>query len=114
MARHLLVPGRGVPLAGHWMRAWACKPGYAWAALLVTPPFIPPEWMDVPRRALPFRSVLVASRTDPHCTMAQALAYADDWGSEVVDAGDVGHLDSATGFGSWPDGEALVGRLDGT
>ncbi|HEV7712370.1 MAG TPA: alpha/beta hydrolase [Asanoa sp.] len=166
MTRYLLVPGRGVPLAGHWMRAWAEKPGYRWApeppgppyvvderiealraavdaddtpailiahsagcltvarwaarhegpihaALLVTPPFIRPEWMDVPRRALPFRSVLVASRTDPHCTMAQARAHADDWGAELVDAGDVGHLDSATGFGPWPDGEALVGRLDG-
>jgi uncharacterized protein len=67
----------------------------------------------VPPQPLPFRSILVASRTDPHCTMAQALDYAAGWGSEVVDAGAVGHLDSATGFGRWPQGEALVSRLDG-
>lgn len=93
---------------------WAARhEGPVLAALLATPPFIPPEWMDVPRQALPFRSILAASRTDPHCTPAQARAYAADWGAEFFDAGDVGHLDGATGFGPWPDGEALVERLGG-
>ncbi|REF97297.1 hypothetical protein DFJ67_3294 [Asanoa ferruginea] len=93
---------------------WASRhDGPVRAALLVTPPFIPPEWMHVARQPLPFRTVLVASRTDPHCTMEQARECADNWGAVLVDAGDVGHLDSATGFGPWPDGEALVARLAG-
>lgn len=89
------------------------------AALLVTPPcvrsFEPDDPSDIPwpviRRTLPFRSVLVASRNDPYTTFAQFEQLAEDWGADLVDAGAVGHLDSATGFGPWPDGERLVGRL---
>ncbi|MEU4689342.1 alpha/beta hydrolase [Actinoplanes sp. NPDC023714] len=81
------------------------------AALLVTPPFVGD--MAVPRRPLPFRTVVVASRTDPHATFEQAEEWARAWGAEVVDAGPVGHLDSKTGFGPWPRGERLVEALCG-
>lgn len=91
------------------------------AALLVTPPYIDPQWTpqpdddvfvgEVPRQPLPFRSIVVASRTDPFSTMAQFEDYACDWSAELYDAGDVGHLDSKTGFGPWPDGERLLATL---
>ncbi|MEV6690692.1 alpha/beta hydrolase [Micromonospora sp. NPDC051196] len=93
------------------------------AALLVTPPYLDPDWTPdpdeivdvfighVPREPLPFRSILVASRNDPHATFEQFEAYARDWGSELFDAGAVGHLDSKTGFGAWPEGERLVRSL---
>jgi predicted alpha/beta hydrolase family esterase len=29
----------------------------------------------------------------------------------LFDAGDVGHLDTGSGFGPWPDGERLVSEL---
>jgi predicted alpha/beta hydrolase family esterase len=89
------------------------------AALLVTPPHIdgfePDDasdipWM-VPRSRLPFRAVVVGSRTDPYTTFGQFERFAEDWGAELVDAGDVGHLDTASGFGPWPDGERLVRQL---
>jgi uncharacterized protein len=89
------------------------------AALLVTPPYIegfaPDDPADlpwsVPRARLPFPAILVASRTDPHCTFARSERYADDWGAELVDAGDAGHLDTASGYGPWPAGERLLSRL---
>ncbi|WP_434739448.1 RBBP9/YdeN family alpha/beta hydrolase [Micromonospora sp. SH-82] len=93
------------------------------AALLVTPPHLDPGWSPapgeavdvvidhVPRETLPFRSILVASRNDPYSTFEQFEAYARDWGAELFDAGAVGHLDSKTGFGPWPDGERLVRSL---
>ncbi|MFB9360579.1 alpha/beta hydrolase [Amorphoplanes nipponensis] len=34
-----------------------------------------------------------------------------DWGAELVDAGDAGHLETASGYGPWPDGERLVAAL---
>jgi predicted alpha/beta hydrolase family esterase len=91
------------------------------AALLVTPPYIDGAEPDVagdlpwtvPRGRLPFPAVLVASRTDPYTSFAQFERFAADWGAELVDAGDVGHLDTATGFGPWPDGERLVSELEG-
>ncbi len=76
-------------------------------ALLVTPPYVE----EVPRRALPFPSILVASRNDPHAVFGEQERFAREWGAELVDAGAVGHLDSATGFGPWPQGEELVERL---
>jgi predicted alpha/beta hydrolase family esterase len=91
------------------------------AALLVTPPWFAgatPEaagdvaWR-VPMRPLPFRATVVASRTDPHCSFAGSAAYAAAWGADLVDAGDVGHLDSRTGFGPWADGERLLADLSG-
>jgi uncharacterized protein len=89
------------------------------AALLVTPPhvdgFEPDDPADlpwvVPRHRFPFRAVVVASRTDPYSTFAQFERLAEDWGAKLVDAGDVGHLDTATGFGPWPAGERLVEEL---
>ncbi|MEU7825994.1 alpha/beta hydrolase [Catellatospora sp. NPDC049133] len=177
MTRHLLVPGRGVPLPEHWQRRWAdAHPEYRWApyppgppftldervaalheavtaddepvvliahsagcittvvwaarhvgpvraALLVTPPYLDPEWrpgpgetndfvsVAVPRERLPFRTVLVASRTDPYTTFPQFERYAADWGAELYDAGDVGHVETASGHGPWPDGERLVAAL---
>lgn len=58
----------------------------------------------IPREPLPFPSVLVASRSDPHCAFARAedLAYA--WGSALADAGDAGRIDAASGHGPWPEG----------
>ncbi|WP_433721046.1 RBBP9/YdeN family alpha/beta hydrolase [Actinoplanes sp. CA-051413] len=88
---------------------WAGRhAGPVWGALLVTPP---PIDGVVPRARLPFRSTLVASRTDPYSTFAKFERYAADWGAELVDAGDAGHLDTASGYGPWPDGERLVAAL---
>ncbi|SIQ20546.1 MULTISPECIES: alpha/beta hydrolase [unclassified Bosea (in: a-proteobacteria)] len=56
------------------------------------------------RERLPFPSVLIASATDPYCTPAEARALAEAWGSEFVDAGDSGHLNTESGHGPWPDG----------
>jgi len=93
------------------------------AALLVTPPYLDQTWQPgpddpadlrhvvIPRDTLPFRTVLVASRTDPYTTFAQFERYAEDWGAELYDAGDAGHLETASGYGPWPDGERLVAAL---
>ena len=60
---------------------------------------------------LPFPSLLAASRNDPLCAFARAQALAQDWGSELEDLGEVGHLNPAAGFGEWPQALALS-RLD--
>lgn len=65
----------------------------------------------LPRDPLPFPSVLVASSTDPYCSMDRATALAADWGATLVDAGDAGHINSASGFGPWPDGVLRFGAF---
>ncbi|MFN4103295.1 MAG: RBBP9/YdeN family alpha/beta hydrolase [Tepidimonas sp.] len=62
-----------------------------------------PGWVPIVCRALPFPSVLVASRDDPYCRFARAQALAADWGSRFIDAGARGHLNAESGLGDWPE-----------
>jgi len=68
-------------------------------------------WLPVPRRPLPFRSIVGASRNDPLAAFDRVEALAADWGSELVDLGAVGHLNPASGYGQWPQVDTLVNRL---
>lgn len=70
-----------------------------------------PSWSPIARQRLPFTSVLVASRDDAHCSFARAEELAQDWGAELVDAGNAGHLNADSGLGDWPQGQALLRRL---
>lgn len=68
-------------------------------------------WLPIPRNKLPFPSILAASSNDPLCRLERARALAQDWGSQIVDVGAVGHLNPASGFGEWPRAEALIREL---
>jgi len=59
-------------------------------------------WLPIPRLPLPFRSLVVASSNDPLAGHDRVLQFARAWRSEVVDLGEVGHLNPAAGFGPWP------------
>jgi uncharacterized protein len=69
-------------------------------------------WMPVPRNVLPFRSIVAASRNDPLARYERVAAFAQSWGSKLVDLGEVGHLNPASGFGDWPQADALIKELD--
>jgi predicted alpha/beta hydrolase family esterase len=86
------------------------------AALLVAPgdvereamrPLLP-SWSPIARQPLPFKSILVASRDDVHCTFEKADSLARDWGAELVDLGNAGHINADAGLGDWPQGLALL------
>jgi predicted alpha/beta hydrolase family esterase len=68
-------------------------------------------WLPVPRKPLPFPSIVGASRNDPLARFSRVTALASDWGSEVVDLGSVGHLNPASGYGQWTKAESLIARL---
>ena len=88
-------------------------------ALLVAPPDcdrrrLPPplaEFRSVPRGALPFPSIVVASRNDPYAEIGFARDLAADWGSSFVDGGMLGHINAASDLGDWPFGEGLLDLL---
>ena len=90
-------------------------------ALLVAPPDVerpdfPPViegFAPIPRERLPFSSVVVASRNDPFSDFARSEALAAAWGSRLVDAGELGHLNADAGLGPWPLGETLLATLRG-
>lgn len=55
---------------------------------------------------LPFRTVLVASHDDPYGTFTHAADTAAALGAELVDVGTLGHINSRSGLGAWPQGRA--------
>jgi uncharacterized protein len=69
------------------------------------------SFAPIPRVPLPFPAVTVASTNDPYMTLARARELAEAWDTEFVNAGPLGHINVAAGFGPWPVGEAIVHRL---
>jgi len=68
-------------------------------------------WLPLPRRLLPFPSIVVASEDDPLARFERTSELARAWGSQLVNLGRVGHLNPASGFGAWPGAMALVELL---
>jgi predicted alpha/beta hydrolase family esterase len=95
-----------------------CK-GRIAAALLVAPsdveaPTYPPGstgFDPMPLSKLPFRSVLVASTDDPYVTLERAAFFARSWGSNLIKIANAGHINTASGHGPWPEGEAWLEQL---
>lgn len=68
-------------------------------------------WLPIPRAPLPFPAILAASRNDPLASFARAAELAAAWGATLHDAGEVGHLNPAAGFGPWPEAALLLDRI---
>ena len=113
----------GCIMVAHWAEATQRA---VHAALLAAPPDFEqpmPEgyptleairaggWLPVPRARLPFRSIVGASRNDPLASYERVADLAKAWGSELVDLGEVGHLNPASGYGEWPRADEFIARL---
>ena len=113
----------GCVMLAHWARRTA-RP--VLGALLATPPDFDepmPEgyptlaaleaagWLPVPRAPLPFPSIVAASQDDPLARFTRVAELARSWGSTLVDLGEVGHLNPASGFGPWPRAHEFIDRL---
>lgn len=101
----------GVSAAVH--AAGKLPPGMVEGAFLVAAPDLEANdiwpaagggFAPVPSQALPFPSVLVASSSDPYCTLPRAREFALAWGSTLIEAGDAGHINTLSGHGPWPEG----------
>ena len=119
----LVAHSAGVLMVAHWAQS---PTRTIRAALLATPADVEkplPEgyptfaelaangWLPIPRRPLPFPSLVVASRNDPLARFDRVYALAGSWRADLVDAGNVGHLNPAAGFGRWPDAHEHVENL---
>ena len=61
---------------------------------------------------LAFPSIVAASRNDPLASFERVAAMARQWGSRLVDLGEVGHLNPASGYGDWPAADTLIAELE--
>jgi hypothetical protein len=69
------------------------------------------SFAPIPREPLPFPSLLVASRNDPYARFETSSRIAAMWGSQLIDAGAIGHINSDSGIGEWTDGVRLLASL---
>jgi len=65
----------------------------------------------MPLQKLPFRSVVVASTDDPYVTLERAEFFARSWGSRLIKISNAGNINTASGHGPWPQGEAWLDQL---
>jgi predicted alpha/beta hydrolase family esterase len=113
----------GVITVAHWAQQTSC---HVVGALLAVPPDLErpmPKgyptvqglrrggWLPVPREPLPFPSIVAGSRNDPLASLKRVTQLANAWRSRLVDLGDVGHLNPASGYGEWPFALQLIEQL---
>ncbi len=113
----------GVIMVAHW--AQFTRRPVRGALLAVPPDFETPMpagyptvaeldgagWLPVPRAALPFPSIVAASRNDPLAGYERVAELARQWGSRLADLGEVGHLNPASGYGDWPGADQFIDEL---
>lgn len=106
----------GCLVVAHWASARLRSLG---GALLVAPPdpdgsAFPQEavgFSPLPMTALPFPTILVTSTDDPYSSLEFARDCAMAWNSRFISVGALGHINSASNLGDWPEGEGLFREL---
>jgi predicted alpha/beta hydrolase family esterase len=117
-ARSVLVAhSLGCLLAADWLRER--RDARVAGAFLVAPPDVEAPcfpssvvgFRSSQRRVcapLPCPSMVVASTTDQYATIDHARGVAASWGASIVDVGDRGHINLASGLGDWDEGQSLM------
>jgi predicted alpha/beta hydrolase family esterase len=65
----------------------------------------------LPQGPFSFPSTVVASSNDPYGSQAFVQTHASAWGSRVVNLGAAGHINAASGLGTWMEGFSLLQQL---
>jgi predicted alpha/beta hydrolase family esterase len=94
-------------------------PHPATAALLGAPPDLarrsaPPaarDFLPVPLVRFPVPALVVASTDDTYVSPARAREFADSWGADYCELPELGHINTASKLGLWPQGLLLLGQL---
>ncbi|AYG78107.1 hypothetical protein DWB77_00214 [Streptomyces hundungensis] len=77
----------------------------------VFPRQVAATFVEVSARPLPYPTLVVASANDPFCTSEVSAGLALRWDARWHLAGAYGHLNSASGLGSWRRGRELLDTL---
>ena len=65
----------------------------------------------LPATKISFPTIIVASLNDPWVSMDRAKLFASNWGSQLVDIGEAGHINAASGHYKWNEGLEILSRL---
>ncbi|KPL66780.1 hypothetical protein SZ64_00870 [Erythrobacter sp. SG61-1L] len=115
----LVAHSLGCHAVSWWNALRRPETGKVIGALLVAPPEVEDAPIDsrlapfapLSRGKLPFPSILVASGNDPYASFGKARRMARTWGSRLIDAGPLGHINAQSNIRDWPYGRFLLRRL---
>ena len=65
----------------------------------------------MPLNRIPFRTIIIASTNDEYVSVERAKQFSNAWGSELVMAGELGHINSASKLASWEFGYRILRNL---
>ena len=68
---------------------------------------------DMPLTKISFPSIVVASENDAFVSLNRAKYFAEKWGSDFVNIGYKGHINSGSNLKFWEDGQEILERLIG-
>jgi len=123
----ILLAGNDVVLVAHSLACtlitkWSEKyPTAIRGALLVAPSDTEADtypkgthgFTPMTTKKLPFLSTVIASSNDPYVALERAKYFANVWGSELIIAGDLGHIGSDSNLGAWPIGLEQLAKISG-
>jgi predicted alpha/beta hydrolase family esterase len=100
-------------LVAHW--AMESRSTVAGAFLVSVPdpqapafPSAASSFIETPRTALPFRSIIIASTNDPYGSIESMQRRAHEWNSELVRIGAHGHINASSNLSQWDEGYSLL------
>lgn len=114
----LVAHSLAVSLVLHWASKYT-NPNIK-GALLVAPadvdsPTHTPEivrgFAPMPVYKLPFASTVITSDNDDFVSVQRAEYFAQQWKSDFVNIGSIGHINSTSNLKSWKEGQQLLEEL---
>ncbi|WPR70068.1 alpha/beta hydrolase [Flavobacterium sp. NG2] len=114
----LVAHSLGAISAVHWANKYTNS--HIVGALLVAPadvdsdlhaPEIIRNFAPIPLAQLHFPSILITSSNDPYISVERASFLAGKWGSELVNIGEKGHINTESNLGLWEEGQEYLNKL---
>ena len=114
----LVAHSLAVSLIMHWASANS-HPNIV-GALLVAPadvdspdhtPEVIRNFSPMPLQKLSFPSIVVCSENDPYMDLKKGEYLAEKWGSEFINIGQKGHINSNSNLDYWEEGQLIVQQL---
>ena len=65
----------------------------------------------MPTLRLPFPSIIVASENDTFVSLERAKYFAETWGSDFINIGSKGHINSDSKLEFWEEGQIILHKL---
>lgn len=114
----LVAHSLSVSLVAHWAAKY--KNTNIKGALLVAPadvdssvytPEVVRNFAPIPITKLPFPSIVIASENDAYVSLERAIYFAKQWGSDFVNIGSKGHINSDSDLGLWEEGQLILKKF---